>query len=70
VVTETSIELIPRDGVDIGMAVTVSLPPIRCRTKELVCVKKNLLMIRALGDQELLLNSLKLIFGLHGVLGL
>jgi hypothetical protein len=70
VVMETSLELVPHDGVDIYMGVTVSLPPIYCRTKELVCGKKNLLAIYALGDHELLLNSLKPIFGLHGVLGL
>jgi hypothetical protein len=70
VVTETSLELIPRDGVDICMGVTVCLSPICCRTKELVHGKKNLLVICALGDHELLLNSIKPIFGLHGVLGL
>jgi hypothetical protein len=70
VVMEVSLELIPRDGVDINMGVAVSLLPICCRTKELVCSKKNLLTIRALGDHELLLNSLKPIFSLHGVLGL
>jgi hypothetical protein len=66
VVTETSLELIPRDVVNISMGVTLRLPPICCRTKELVHGKKNLLTIRALGDHELLLNSLKPIFGLHG----
>jgi hypothetical protein len=70
VVTETSLELVPRDGVNICMGVTVCLPPICYRTKELVRGKKNSLTIRALGDQELLLNSLKPIFGLHGVTGL
>jgi hypothetical protein len=65
-----SLELIPRDGVDICMGVTVCLPPICCHTKELVRSKKNLLMICALDDHELLLNSLKPIFGLYGVLGL
>jgi hypothetical protein len=70
VVTETSLKLVPRDGVDICMGVTVRLPPICCRTKELVWGKKNLLAIRALGDHDLLLNSLKPIFGLHGILGL
>jgi hypothetical protein len=70
VITETSLELVPRDGVDIYMGVTVCLPPICCRTKELVHGKKNFLMIRALGDHELLLNSLNPIFGLCGVLGL
>jgi hypothetical protein len=67
---ETSLELIPRDGVDIGMGVTVSISPICCRIKKLVRGKKNLLVIRALGDHELLLNSRKPIFGLHVVLGL
>jgi hypothetical protein len=52
------------------MGVTLSLPEICCHTKELVCGKKNLLAIHALADHELLLNSLKTIFGLHGVLGL
>jgi hypothetical protein len=69
VVTETSLKLIPCDGVDIYMGATVCLPPICCRTKQLVRGKKNLLAIRALGDHELLLNSLKPIFGHHGVLG-
>jgi hypothetical protein len=70
VITETSLELVPSDGVDIGVGVTVRLPPICCRTKELVHGKQNLLVIRALGDHELLLNSFKPIFSLHGVLGL
>jgi hypothetical protein len=70
VVMEMSLELVPHDGVDICMGVTVCLPPICCRTKELVHGKKNFLSIRALGDHELLLNSLKPIFGLHSVLGL
>jgi hypothetical protein len=64
-----SLELIPRDGVDIEMGVTICLPPIWCRTKELVPDKKDL-AIRALGDHELRLNSLKPVFGLLGVLGL
>jgi hypothetical protein len=65
-----SLELIPCDVVNICMGVTVCLPPICCRTKELVCSKKNFLVIRALGDHELLLNSLKPIFGFHWVLAL
>jgi hypothetical protein len=52
------------------MGATVCLPPICYRTKELMRGKKNLLAIRALGDHELLLNSLKPIFDLHGVPGL
>jgi hypothetical protein len=67
---EMSLELVLRDGVGICMGVTVRLPPIFYRTKELVRGKKNLLLIRALGDYELLLNSIKPIFSLHGVLGL
>jgi hypothetical protein len=70
VITETSLELIPSDGVDICMGATECLPPICCGTKELVRSKKNLLAIHALGDHELLLNSLKPIFSLHGVHGL
>jgi hypothetical protein len=52
------------------MGVTVCLPPIYYRTKELVRGKKNLFAIRALGDHELLLYVLKPIFGFHWVLGL
>jgi hypothetical protein len=70
VVTETSLELVPCDGVDICKGVTVRLSPICRRTKELVRGKKNLLAIHALDDHEHLLNSLKPIFVLHGVLGL
>jgi hypothetical protein len=70
VVTEMSLELITRDGVDICMGVTVCFPPICCRTKELVHGKKNFLSIRALGDHELLLNSLKPIFDFHWALAL
>jgi hypothetical protein len=65
-----SLELIPHDGVNNCMGAIVCLPLICYRTKELVRGKKNSLTIRALGDHELLLNSLKPIFGLHGVLGL
>jgi hypothetical protein len=54
--TKTSLELIPHDGVDICMGVLVCLPPVGCHSIELVC---------ALGDHELLLNSLKPIFGFH-----
>jgi hypothetical protein len=37
---ETSLELVPRDGVNICMGATVCLPPICCHTKELVRGKK------------------------------
>jgi hypothetical protein len=66
-VTEMSLELIKHDEADICMGVTVSFPLICCRTKELVRGKKNFLMILALGDHELLLNSLKPIFSVHRV---
>jgi hypothetical protein len=70
VVTKMCLELVPCDGVDICMGVTVCLPPICCHTKELVHGKNYFLMIRALGDHKLLLNSLKPVFGIHWVLGL
>jgi hypothetical protein len=63
---EMSLELVPHDGVDICMGATICLPPICYHTKELVRGKKNLLVIRALDDHKLLLNSLKPIFSLHG----
>jgi hypothetical protein len=65
-----SLDLIPHDGVDIRMGVALCLPPAGCRSIELVCGKKDFLVMRALGNHELLLNSLKPIFGFHWVLGL
>jgi hypothetical protein len=65
-----SLELIPRDGVDVCIGVAVRLPPVGGRSIELVRGKKDFLVIRALGDHELLLNSLKPIFSFHWVLGL
>jgi hypothetical protein len=59
------LELIPRDGVDVHMGVAIRLPPVGYRSIELVCGKKDFLMIRALGNHELLLNSLKSIFSFH-----
>jgi hypothetical protein len=53
--TKTSLELVPLVG---------------CRSKGLVRNKKNFLVIHALGDHELLLNSLKPIFGFHWFLSL
>jgi hypothetical protein len=70
VVIEMSLEPVPCDGVGICMGVTVCLPPICYRTKELVHGRKNLLVIRALGDYELLLYALKTIFDFNWVLGL
>jgi hypothetical protein len=66
---ETSLELIPSDGVDICMGVAVRLSPVGCCPIKLVCSKKDLLAISALGDHEFLLNPLKPIFCVHGVFG-
>jgi hypothetical protein len=52
VVIETSLELIPCDGVDICMGVTVCLPPICYRTKEHVHGKKNLLSMESLACEK------------------
>jgi hypothetical protein len=68
--TKMSLELIPRDGVDICMGVAVCLRLVGSRFVELVRGKMYFLVIHALGDHELLLNSFKPIFGFHWVLGL
>jgi hypothetical protein len=68
--TKMSLELIPSHGVDIRMRVVVHLSPVGCCSIELVHGKKDFLVIHALGDRKLLLNSHKLIFGFHWVLGL
>jgi hypothetical protein len=65
-----SLQLIPRDGINIRMDIVVRLPPVGCRSIELVHDKKNFLTIRALGGYELLLNCLKPIFSFHWVLSL
>jgi hypothetical protein len=65
VAMETSLELILHDGVNVCMGIAVCLPPVGCCSKELVHAKKNFLAIHALGDHELLLNSLRTIFGVH-----
>jgi hypothetical protein len=67
--TKTSLELIPHDGVNVRMGVAVHLPLVGCRSIELVRGKKDFQVIRALGDHELLLNSLKPIIGFHWVFG-
>jgi hypothetical protein len=67
---ETSLELLPGDGVDVCMDVAVRLPLVGCRPIELVCRKKDLLAIRSLGDHEFLLDPLEPIFCVHGVFGL
>jgi hypothetical protein len=70
VTMQKSLELIPRDGVDVCMGIAICIPPVGCRCIELMCGKKDFLMIHALVDDELLLNSLKPIFGFHWVLSL
>jgi hypothetical protein len=39
--TKISLELVPRDGVDVRMGVAVRLPLVGCRSIELVCGKKD-----------------------------
>jgi hypothetical protein len=65
-----SLELVLGDGVDVRMIVAVCLPPVGCCPIELVCSKKDLLVISALGDYEFLLDPLEPIFCVHGVFGL
>jgi hypothetical protein len=67
---ETSLELIAGDGVDVRMSIAIRLPPVSCCAIELVCSKKDLLAISALGDHEFLFNPLELIFCVHGVFSL
>jgi hypothetical protein len=67
---ETSLELVPGDGVDVCMGIAIRLPPVGCCAIELVRSKKDLLAIRALGDHEFLLDPLETIFCVHGVFGL
>jgi hypothetical protein len=65
-----SLELVPRDGIDVCMGVALRLPLVGCHSVELVHDKKDILAIRALGDHELLLNSFKTISSFQWVLGL
>jgi hypothetical protein len=67
---ETSLELVLGDGVDVHMCIAVRLPPVGCCPIELVCSKKDLLAISALGDHEFLFNPLEPVFYVHGVFGL
>jgi hypothetical protein len=65
-----SLELISGDGVNVCMGIAIRLPPVSCCPIKLVCSKKDLLAIRALGDHEFLLDPLKPILCVHGVFGL
>jgi hypothetical protein len=67
---EASLELVPGDGVDVCMGIAVCLPPVGCCPIELVCSKEDILVIRALGDHEFLLDPLESIFCVHGVFSL
>jgi hypothetical protein len=67
---ETSLELVPGDGVNVRMGVAVHLSPVGCCAIELVRSKKDLLAISTLGDHEFLFNPLEPIFCVHGVFGL
>jgi hypothetical protein len=67
---EMSLELVRGDGVDVRMGIAICLPLVGCCPIELVCSKKDLLVISALGDHEFLLNPLEPIFCVHGVFGL
>jgi hypothetical protein len=65
---KTILELVPGDGVDVCMAIAIRLPPVSCCPIKLVRSKKDLLTIHALGDHEFLLDPLKPIFCVYGVL--
>jgi hypothetical protein len=67
---EMSLELVPGDGVDVCMGLAVRLPSVGCCPIKLVCSKKDLVAISALGHHEFLLNPLNPIFCVHGVFGL
>jgi hypothetical protein len=67
---ETSLDLVKCDGVNIHTGIAVRLPLVGCCPIELVCCKKDLLAISALGDHEFLFNPLEPIFCVHGVFGL
>jgi hypothetical protein len=41
--TEMSLELIPRDGVDVCMGIAIRLSPVGCHSKEPICGKKTFL---------------------------
>jgi hypothetical protein len=53
---EMSLELIAANSIDIEMGVAVSLPPVCCDSKRLVCCKENLLQVGALSYLQLLLD--------------
>jgi hypothetical protein len=68
--TKASLKLIPHGGTDSGMGIAVHLPLVGCCSIELVCGKKDFLVIHLMGDHEFLLISFVPIFGFHWVPGL
>jgi hypothetical protein len=68
--TETSPQLIARNRINIYAGVAVRLPLICYCSTRLGHDKEYFLMIRALGDYELLLYSLEPIHSFHGILSL
>jgi hypothetical protein len=67
---EASLELIPGDSFDIGVSVAVSLPPVSCNPKQLVCREQSIFTVRALGYLQFLLDRLQLVLCIYGILGL
>jgi hypothetical protein len=67
---EVSLELISGDGLNAGVSVTVSFPPVCCSLEQLVCYKKHLFTIGTLGYLQLLLNGIQPIQYIHRILGL
>jgi hypothetical protein len=65
-----AVEASASGSLDVHMGIVVRLPPVGCCAIELVCSRKDLLVISALGDHEFLLNPLEPIFYIHGVFGL
>jgi hypothetical protein len=65
-----SFELVSYGGVNVYMCVAIHLPLVSCRSIELLRCKKDFLVIRAMGNHELLFKSHKPIFGFHWLLGL
>jgi hypothetical protein len=51
-----SLELILAKSIGVEVGVTVSLPPVCCGSKQLVCCEKNLLLVRTLSYLQLLLG--------------
>ena len=67
---KTCIKFIPGDSFHIRMCAAVRIPPISCRTKQLVCSEEYLLPIVALSNQELLLDHLEPVISFQRILSL